>query len=75
MKATTCDFCGKTTPGVSKDHMLYDVDIFPAQNYNAETDEEKALLFSAEDVCADCTRRVHQALTELRQELGKGKAS
>ncbi len=68
MKVLMCDFCGKIledTPEV----MAYDVVVSNAEDFVAESKEERALLFSAEHVCSDCARRVHEALTTLRREL------
>lgn len=68
MKTVICDFCHTTIIEDNK-VMAYEILITAAESYKAESKQEQALLFSAEDVCAACTERVSAALHVLKQEL------
>jgi hypothetical protein len=69
MTLIRCDIChGEIT--ITKTTMVYSVAIEAcndgsANDFIAETKQEKALLLSLEHVCADCTAKAQRALRAL----------
>lgn len=71
MRVTKCDFCQANIPGDDKTVMLYDVSIWAAADYKAESRAEKSVLFDAEEVCLPCARQVRSVLVRLRTQIRK----
>lgn len=68
MKARLCDFCGRLEED-PENGMLYALVIYPAEDFEAETAKEKALLLDLEDICIPCTRRAFNMLAVLKKGI------
>lgn len=73
MKASMCDLCGQGTPVDAKDAMAYDVAIFAADGFEAETKKEKAMMLEFNDLCVNCATIVRKTLIQLKSDLSRKK--
>jgi hypothetical protein len=69
MKASICDFCRTVIPESDRAATLYQIVISLVDDY-LEPKKSNSLLFDAEHACRSCTVQAHEALLDLKLEMG-----